>query len=97
MAALFHLALNSPTGTAFDGSAVSVVAPGAAGRFGVLADHAPMICALEPGPLKIVTEGGVRRFRVGGGVLEVSANRVMILTDSVDETPGGGEPGTDTP
>jgi len=84
MAASFSIQVLTPEGLVWEGRATAVNAPGAAGGFGVLAHHQPMVAALQPGPLVITAEDGARvPFRVGAGVLEVTAyHDVLVIADS---------------
>jgi F-type H+-transporting ATPase subunit epsilon len=78
----FDLTIVTPAGTRFDGPAESLVAPGEAGFFGVLAHHAPMISGLKPGVLKVTTGEGDTFFAVAEGLLEVNmGNSVVVLAD----------------
>ncbi|MSP12751.1 MAG: F0F1 ATP synthase subunit epsilon [Chloroflexi bacterium] len=61
-----------------------VVAPGVEGELGILPRHAPVITLLQPGELRITTETGQESFVIGGGILEVLPDRVLILADSVE-------------
>lgn len=66
---------------------VSLTAPGSEGYLGVLAHHAPLITALQPGHLEIRdADQNEAVFAVSGGFLEVSENRATVLADAV-ETP----------
>ena len=80
--ATFNLAIYTPHGKAFSGAVESLEAPGRKGRFGVLADHAPMIIALKRGVLKANSEGKPVFFVTGEGVLEVSGGNVTVLADT---------------
>jgi F-type H+-transporting ATPase subunit epsilon len=61
---------------------VSVVAPGSAGYFGVLANHAPLMTELEVGELDYSkSDGFVDELAIAGGFMEVSENKVTILAD----------------
>ncbi len=60
----------------FDGAARQVVLPGESGEVGVLAFHAPMLCALAAGEVQI--DG--QRFAIRGGVARVERNHVTILS-----------------
>ena len=81
--ARFRIRIVTPESCAYDEDADSVVVPGADGFFGLLAHHAPMIAAVDPGPLRILLEGSESAvFNVGKGVLEVRDNNVLVLTDS---------------
>lgn len=62
--------------------AVSVVAPGLDGYFGVKANHAPLIAALGIGAVTVTTpEGQSERFAVAGGMAEVRDNEMVVLAD----------------
>ena len=79
----FNLTILTPKGVVFDDQVVSIVAPGANGFFGVLANHAPMIAATTAGVLK-VADGKDRYFAMGSGIVEVAQNNVNILADSAE-------------
>jgi F-type H+-transporting ATPase subunit epsilon len=82
----FQLTVLTPVRTLLDERVESVVAPGAEGYLGVLANHAPLITALIPGKLAVRLAGGeTRAFALSGGFLEVSANRAVILADAMEE------------
>lgn len=62
--------------------AVSVIAPGTEGYFGVMAGHVPLIAALKPGILEYLDASNQRHFvYTGGGFAEVTGSRVTILAD----------------
>ena len=84
----YRFKILSPKAQILDEDVVSVVAPGEAGYLGVLAHHAPLITALQPGQLEIRDADQKETiFAVSGGFLEVSENRATILADAV-EIPG---------
>ena len=65
-----------------------VIAPGQEGTFEILANHAPFVFALKPGPLRIHTpEDKDEYIAVGGGLLVVQKERTTVLTRSA-ERPG---------
>lgn len=69
----------------YQGSVVSLVAPGVEGYFGILAHHAPLVAALKPGKLSTKDERGAESiYAVSGGFLEVSANSVVVLADAIE-------------
>jgi F-type H+-transporting ATPase subunit epsilon len=85
MAATFTVALLTPEKTVLSAEVVSLVAPGSQGFLGVLANHAPLITALGPGPLTLrYPDGRVEVVCVSGGFLEVSHNRAVVLADAVE-------------
>jgi len=80
----FPCTLVTPSGVIHDGPAVSVVAPGFQGSFGVLAGHAQVVTILKRGVLSIKTESGDQFYAMDSGVLEVnSQHEVSILADRV--------------
>lgn len=85
MANLYTLSIVTPYGTVFEGQAESLVAPAQDGRFGVLANHAPLVIALKEGILKVSAEGTTQLWSIGQGVLEMNSdNACLILTDSAE-------------
>jgi F-type H+-transporting ATPase subunit epsilon len=66
---------------------VSVVAPGAEGYFGILANHTPLVSVLGQGQLKVTAVSGTEKiYHLGGGFLEVGNNQAVILADFLSET-----------
>jgi len=88
MPATFHFDLVSPEKLAFSGDVDQVDVPGAEGDFGVLAGHAPVVAAVRPGILTIITGGSKQKIIVLGGLAEVSEKGLTVLADvatSIDE------------
>ena len=81
--AKFALRVVSVERSLFEGDVEFLVANGADGELGVLANHAPLMTILKPGPLRIQeTIGGEEQVLfVGGGFLEVLPDRVTVLAD----------------
>jgi F-type H+-transporting ATPase subunit epsilon len=85
MAASFRLSILTPEKTVIDDDVAYVQAPGKAGYLGILAHHAPLVTALEPGLLTARgLEGEENRYCISGGFLEVSRNQVVILADAME-------------
>ena len=61
-----------------------VVAPGAAGEFAVLPQHAAFITTLVPGELRIIMGDGEEAMAITGGFLEVANDRVVVLADAAE-------------
>ena len=61
-----------------------VRAPGVNGGFGVRPRHAAFITALEAGELIYTDAGQQHRFVVGGGFLQVSNDKVIVLADTAE-------------
>jgi F-type H+/Na+-transporting ATPase subunit beta len=76
------VALVSPERILYQGEADMVVCRTTDGEIAFLSNHAPFLGALGIGQVKVNTAGGgVVRAAVHGGFVEVSANRVSILSD----------------
>jgi F-type H+-transporting ATPase subunit epsilon len=76
----------SPDRTLFSGEAEMVVCRTVDGEIAFLAEHTPLIGALEPCVLRIVAEGGDEDvFAVGGGFVDVGNNKVIVLADQAQE------------
>lgn len=74
----------TPDHTVYEGEIKSVRVPGRKGSFQVLKDHAPIISTLDPGPVYIVEQDNREvTYNIDGGVIEVRANRIILLTESV--------------
>ena len=86
MATPFRLELVTPEGSAYEGAATAAQLPGVDGLFQVLHNHAPLVAALGAGVVKVdLPEGPARRFAIDGGLVEVLANRVVVLAQRVTE------------
>ena len=86
--ATFHFDLVSPEKLAFAGDVDQVDIPGLEGDFGVLAGHAPVVAAVRPGILTVITGGSKQKIIVLGGLAEVSEKGLTVLADvatSLDE------------
>lgn len=59
-----------------------VVATGALGEFGVMADHEPLITALVPGRLVYTKAGREATLAADQGFLEVSGDTVRVITET---------------
>ncbi|MBR0851139.1 F0F1 ATP synthase subunit epsilon [Bradyrhizobium diazoefficiens] len=79
--ATFHFDLVSPEKLAFSGEVDQVDIPGWEGDFGVLAGHAPLVAAVRPGILTIITGGQKQKLIVLGGLAEVANDRLTVLAD----------------
>jgi len=74
----------TPDKKVFEGDIKSVRVPGKKGSFQVLNDHAPIISTLDKGFVIMVDiQGKEIIFEITGGVIEVKANKIILLADSV--------------
>lgn len=63
-----------------------VIAPGQEGQFEILANHAPYVFALKPGPLRMrLPDGKDKYVSVGTGFLCVQKDRTTVLTRSAEQ------------
>jgi F-type H+-transporting ATPase subunit epsilon len=73
----------TPDKKIFEGEIKSVRVPGKKGSFQVLKDHAPIVSTLESGPVIMVDMNGKETvLEIDGGVIEVKANKIILLADS---------------
>lgn len=80
------LEIVTPEKRAYSGSARMVVVPGAEGELGILPDHMPLMTQILPGEVQVTTEEGGELFlAVGEGFVEVTPERVSVLTDMAIE------------
>lgn len=63
----------------------SVVAPGFAGYFGVLAKHAPFVAELRVGELQVRQKDNTVHFATSGGFAEVLPEKVTVLAETAEE------------
>ena len=78
------LKIVTPNELYFEGDVAHVMAPGFEGYLGILDNHAPFVTPVTPGNLSFRdTAGRTTTVTVEGGFLEVSRNRVLVLTDKV--------------
>nr|YP_010185267.1 ATP synthase CF1 epsilon subunit [Ishige okamurae]QVJ99611.1 ATP synthase CF1 epsilon subunit [Ishige okamurae] len=75
----------APDGLIWDTNADEVVLPSLTGQLGILADHAPLITALEIGILRIKVNSGWTPIIVLGGFAVVKSNEVIVLISGVEE------------
>ena len=83
MEKLFHLSVVTPDSTVFEADVSAVNVPTPFGSLGVLAGHAPMLCALDKGKLRCTDKDGqTLRITISGGVASVDHNEMTVLTQS---------------
>ena len=79
-----ELEILTPGKKSFSGPVSYVKAPGVEGYFGILANDAAMLSALQIGELEIETEDKKQYFAIGGGFLEVMNNHISILAETAE-------------
>ena len=84
MADRIHLRIVTPTGTALERDVNYVNLPTPGGSVGILANHAPMLCAVGKGKLRCRFEGGESLVFVAGGVASVEDNEVTVRAEEAE-------------
>ena len=83
---LFRLCIVTGDATLLDTQVRSVRLPTGFGSLGVLAHHAPMLCAVSKGVLQCTREDGSEtRIRVSDGVASVEDNELTLLCSDAAE------------
>lgn len=84
MSEKIQLEIVTPKGAAVSEAVDIVTAPGIAGEFGVLANHAPLLSTIKIGVLSYKKDGREQNMMVSGGFCEVSNNKITFLVESAE-------------
>ena len=84
MADRIRLKIVTPAGVALERKVNYVNLPTFEGSVGILADHAPMLCAVAKGKLKYRSEDGESFFAVSDGVASVENNAITLLVQDAE-------------
>ena len=84
MAEKINLEVVTPKGAIVSEEVDIVTAPGIAGEFGVLANHAPFLSTIKIGTLRYKKDGTENELMVSGGFCEVSNNKITFLVESAE-------------
>lgn len=72
----------TPEGEVFEGEVQQVSTRTAVGEIGILANHVPILAALEPTELRLhVSDSEVERYAQAHGWLQVFANHALLLVE----------------
>lgn len=91
MAKPFRIDVVSPEATVWSGDATFAIARTPDGELGIMADHEPVMAALETGAVVIDSDGERTTIGVHGGFLQILDNQVTLLTDRATVATGGKE------
>lgn len=80
---MLYLEIVTPEKKAFTGEVDIVLVPGSEGELGILPAHSPLVTSLRPGELRYTQSGKDTSLAIGTGVVEISNDRVSVLTDMV--------------
>lgn len=81
MADTLRLEIVTPVGTVYSEDVEMVTLPSIAGQMGILPRHVPLIAQMVPGEMIVRKDGRDVFVATGEGLIEVTGNRVAILTD----------------
>ena len=81
---MLKLEIVTPEKKVLDAEVESVTIPTASGEAGILTNHAPLVSESKPGVLSYTSKSGSDKMAVSGGFVEVSNNKVSVLTDSAE-------------
>ncbi len=87
-----QLEIVTPEKRVYSDTIETVVLPTVEGEVGILPGHLPLLTQLEPGELRVMKSGKPETLAVGGGFVEVAADKVSVLAESaidveeIDET-----------
>jgi F-type H+-transporting ATPase subunit epsilon len=80
-----HVEIITQERKVYDGDADIVNVRGIEGQMGIMPQHAPLVTALGFGEVIVRNKGADETFAVGGGVLQVAKDHVIILADSAEQ------------
>ena len=76
-----QLDIVTPEEKIFSGVVENVYFPGTEGELGGLEAHVALVTGLAPGELRYLQDGKVNELAVGEGFVEVTGQKVTVLTD----------------
>src|SRR5207237_6819986 len=71
----------TPETKAYSEDVDMVTLPGSEGELGIYPQHVPVLTTLKPGELRILKNGQETTMAVGEGFVEITGERVSVLTD----------------
>jgi F-type H+-transporting ATPase subunit epsilon len=81
MADSLKLEIVTPEGTVYSEDVEMVTLPGIVGEMGIYPQHVPLMTQMVPGELTVHKDGKDLSIATGEGLIEVTANRIAVLTD----------------
>jgi len=75
----------TPEKIVWNTTADKVILPGSQGQVGILANHAPLITALDIGALRLKVGNTKKALILLGGFAEVENNEITVLVNDVEE------------
>ena len=81
MADTFQLEIVTPDAKVFSEGVEMVTLPGAEGEMGIYPQHVPLLTQIVPGEVIVRKDGRDYFLAVGDGFVEITGERVAIMTD----------------
>jgi len=81
MANTLKLEIVTPDATVYSGDVHMVTLPAVEGQVGIYPRHVPLLTRIVPGEIIVRKNGDEQFLAVGEGVVEVTGDRVAIVTD----------------
>jgi F-type H+-transporting ATPase subunit epsilon len=81
MAATLKLEIVTPDAVVYSEDVHMVTLPGIEGQIGIYPLHIPLMTQIVPGEIIVLKDGEESFLAVGEGVVEVTSDRVAIVTD----------------
>lgn len=81
MATTLRLEIVTPEEKTFSEDVDMVTLPGVEGEMGIFPNHAPLMTQIEAGEVIARTGGADRHLAVGDGFVQITGDRVAVLTD----------------
>ncbi len=79
-----HVVIVTGDHIVYDGLVDRVVAPAIGGQITILPHHVALLAALEPGELRVGMGQRGECLAIGGGVIEVRDDQVIVLADTAE-------------
>jgi F-type H+-transporting ATPase subunit epsilon len=81
MAETLKLQIVTPEAIAYSEDVDMVTLPGVVGQMGVYPQHVPLMTQMVPGEMIVRKDGRDKYLAVGEGLVEITGDRVAIVTD----------------
>jgi F-type H+-transporting ATPase subunit epsilon len=81
VAETLRLEIVTPGAIAYSADVQMVTMPAVCGQIGVCPRHVPLLTRIVPGEISVRTAAGEELLAVGEGIVEITGDRVSIVTD----------------
>lgn len=81
MASTLKLEIVTPEGQTYAEQVEMVTLPGVEGEMGIYPQHVPLLTQIVPGEISVRKEGRDYFLAVGEGFVEITGDRVAVMTD----------------